>query len=80
MTTLPPTDPAAAGSIEIQVNGERQVVARGIDVAALLTHLGINSDRVGVERNKVLVRRVAHASTPVLAGDVFEIVSFVGGG
>ncbi|MEZ5962372.1 MAG: sulfur carrier protein ThiS [Planctomycetota bacterium] len=66
--------------IEIAVNGETRRVPTGLTVAALLAHLGVAATRVGVERNKCLVRKAEHETTPVEAGDRFEIVSFVGGG
>lgn len=69
-----------SAEIEIRVNGEPRRVPEGLMVAGLLAHLGIGRDRVGVERNKVLVRKAAHETTPVEPGDKFEIVSFVGGG
>lgn len=66
--------------IEIRVNGEVKRVPAGLVVAGLLQHLGVAGANVGVERNRQLVRKPEHASTPVEAGDRFEIVSFVGGG
>ncbi len=67
-------------AIEIQVNGETKRVPQGLSVEGLLLQLGVSANRVGVERNRQLVRKTEHAATPVQAGDRFEIVSFVGGG
>lgn len=67
-------------TIEILVNGETKRVPQGLSVEGLLSVLGISANRVGVERNRQLVRKAEHAATPVQAGDRFEIVSFVGGG
>lgn len=69
-----------AAEIEISVNGDVRRVPADLDVARLLAHLGIGASRVGVERNRELVPRARFADTRVLAGDRFEIVSFVGGG
>ena len=69
-----------AAEIEIRVNGDVRCVPADLDVARLLAHLGIGTSRVGVERNQELVPRARFADTRVLAGDRFEIVSFVGGG
>jgi thiamine biosynthesis protein ThiS len=69
-----------SATVSIRVNGEPREVPVGLTVATLLAHLGISRDRVGVERNQRLVRRAEHETTPVEAGDKFEIVSFVGGG
>ena len=49
-------------------------------LTALLTQLDIDPRRVAVERNFVVVKRDAYATTPVEAGDQIEIVNFVGGG
>lgn len=70
----------AEHTIDITVNGNVERVPAGLSVADLLAHLGVAAGRVGVERNKVLVRKAEHETTPVEVGDRFEIVSFVGGG
>lgn len=62
------------------VNGESVELPDGLTVAALLSHLGLRGERVAVERNGAVVRRARHAEEQVAAGDVLEIVSFVGGG
>ena len=49
-------------------------------IAALLQHLEIDSRRVAVERNFIVVKRETYATTPVETGDQIEIVNFVGGG
>ena len=69
-----------SATVSISVNGEAREVPAGLSVATLLAHLGISRDRVGVERNKRLLREAEHEITPVDAGDKFESVSFVGGG
>ncbi len=71
-------DPAPV--ISLVLNGEAREVPAGLTVAALLEHLGVSAARVAVERNGAVVPRATHASTPVEAGDVIEIVHFVGGG
>ena len=66
--------------IEILLNGEpRQVPAPG-SLADLLGHLALDARTVVVEHNRAIVRRPALAETPVAAGDVVELVHFVGGG
>ncbi len=69
-------------SFEIQVNGEARTVAAGSTVATLLGELGIDlkRSRVAVELNKLVVPRAEHAAAALAAGDVLEIVHFVGGG
>lgn len=62
------------------VNGESVELPDGLTVAALLAHLGLRAERVAVERNGAVVRRARHPEEKVAAGDVLEIVSFVGGG
>ena len=64
----------------ITLNGEPYHLDAPVSVAALLGRLGIDSRRVAVEHNLVVVRR-AHLETTVLGeGDHVEIVNFVGGG
>ena len=64
----------------IRLNGEPHAVAGPESISALLTALGIDSRRVAVEHNLVVVRREAYGSTIVHDGDEIEVVNFVGGG
>jgi thiamine biosynthesis protein ThiS len=66
--------------VEIQVNGEPRQVPAGLDLLGLLEHLDLRPETVVVEHNRVIVRRNALRGTQVGAGDVVEIVHFVGGG
>ena len=67
-------------TVRILLNGESRDLASPMTVQALLETLGIDSRRVAVERNLVVVRR-AHYGTEIVAdGDEVEIVNFVGGG
>jgi len=67
-------------SIEITLNGEPRRVARGLTVAALLAELGLHPGLVVVEHNREILERARLAETPIAAGDVLELVHFVGGG
>jgi sulfur carrier protein len=49
-------------------------------VADLLVALNLPTTRVAVEVNRQLVRRAAHASHRLAAGDQVEVVTLVGGG
>jgi len=62
------------------VNGEPLELPDGLTVAALLQHLGVRAERVAVERNGEVVRKVRHAEEKLQPGDTLEIVTFVGGG
>ena len=64
----------------LRLNGEPHAVAGPVSISALLTALGIDSRRVAVEHNLVVVRREAYGSTIVHDGDEIEVVNFVGGG
>jgi sulfur carrier protein len=66
--------------MEIQVNGESRSVAAETTVAALLQALGVHEGPVAVERNRRIIPRAEHATTLLNAGDVLEVVHFVGGG
>jgi len=67
-------------SLAVTVNGIAQECPAGASVEQLLGELQLPSDRVAVERNRQIVRRDQRASMVVEDGDVFEIVTFVGGG
>lgn len=67
-------------NMHVTVNGEKVEVAAGAKVGELLARLGVRLEAVAVERNRALVRRGEIATTPLAAGDVLEVVTFVGGG
>ena len=64
----------------ITLNGDPFELTGPLTVNELLTHLEIDSRRVAVERNLVVVKRAVYDSTVVKAGDEVEVVNFVGGG
>lgn len=66
--------------LSITVNGAPRTVPGPISLAGLLEHLGLDPRAVVVERNRAIVRRPSLADTPVVEGDVIELVHFVGGG
>jgi sulfur carrier protein len=67
-------------AVQITVNGEAREVPEALTVRGLIEHLGLTEGPVAVERNREIVPRAEHERTPVAAGDVLEIVHFVGGG
>ena len=66
--------------MQIQLNGEDQVVTDDTTIAALVESLGLQGRRLAVERNEDIVPRSAHADTRLHAGDRIEIVHAIGGG
>jgi sulfur carrier protein len=66
--------------VQIVVNGEAREVPEGLEVSGLLSHLGLPSDRVAIERNLEILPRSQWVKTSVEAGDRYEIVHLVGGG
>jgi sulfur carrier protein len=66
--------------MQLIVNGAPQQVPDGLTVLDLIQHLGLTDGPVAVEKNRQIVPRSEHAATALSAGDVIEIVHFVGGG
>jgi thiamine biosynthesis protein ThiS len=66
--------------LQITVNGEPKAVAEGATLADLVALLELAPERVAVEVNEHLVRRVAYAQTRLSGGDRVEVVTLVGGG
>jgi sulfur carrier protein len=64
----------------VTINGEVHEIPADLTLAGLVRHLGLTDGPVAIERNREVVPRADHASVTVEAGDVFEIVHFVGGG
>jgi thiamine biosynthesis protein ThiS len=66
--------------MNILINGERREVPDGLNVDALLAHLGMTAGRVAIERNFDILPRGRWSETQIQPNDSFEIVHFVGGG
>lgn len=66
--------------MQITLNGDPFEAAGPLTVSQLLVQLGIDSRRVAVEHNLVVLKRAAYDTTPLADGDQVEIVNFVGGG
>jgi len=66
--------------MQLTINGEVREVPDGLSLAGLLSYLQLTQGLVAIERNREVVPRREHASVLVQAGDVLEIVQFVGGG
>jgi sulfur carrier protein len=66
--------------MQLTINGEVREVPDGLSLAGLLVHLQLTEGLVAIERNRDVVPRREHASVFARAGDVLEIVQFVGGG
>lgn len=64
----------------IRLNGERFDLDRPITITELLQRLSIDTRRVAVEHNLVVVKKQAFDQTLITDGDEVEIVNFVGGG
>jgi thiamine biosynthesis protein ThiS len=70
-----------AGGMRITVNGEAVVVdVDRCDLDQLLLLRALPLEQVAVEQNGKVVRRADRKQTLVNDGDVFEIVTLVGGG
>ena len=67
-------------TLSISVNGEHRRVRKGMTIADLARELGLDPDKVAVERNLEVVPRSTLAEVAIEDGDDFEIVTFVGGG
>lgn len=66
--------------VEIRLNGEERAVVDGTSLTDLLEELGLGGRRVAVELNRDIVPRESYPTTTLSAGDVVEVVQFVGGG
>lgn len=66
--------------MRIVLNGNPHDVEPGTTVADLVARSTKPAELVAVEVNRAIVRRRAHATTPLAEGDTVEIVTLVGGG
>ena len=73
-------DSTVAGTLQITLNGEARTVKPGASLDDLLRELALDSRKVAIEHNRVIVARSLYGQTPVVSGDAIEIVGFIGGG
>jgi sulfur carrier protein len=66
--------------LKLTVNGDIRELPPGTTIQQLLELLELGRERVAVEVNAQVVRRVRHPEHPLAEGDRVEIVTFVGGG
>ena len=71
---------ASTHLLTVRVNGEPRRIGAGSSIAEMLAGLGIDPQRVAVERNLEIVPRSTLGDVEVADGDAFEVVHFVGGG
>jgi len=67
-------------TIEVQLNGEVRETEQGVSLDALIDKFQLPKQRVAVELNRSVIRRIDWPTTPINAGDVIEVIHFVGGG
>ncbi len=68
------------GTAGVMINGEHRRVPAGTSLAQLIAEVGLDPQRVAVERNLEIVPRSTFGQVLVEDGDAYEIVHFVGGG
>jgi len=66
--------------MRLTINGTSRDVPEDLTIRGLLEHLELTRGPVAVERNREIVPRAEHDCVRLQAGDVLEIVHFVGGG
>ncbi|MBE1236781.1 sulfur carrier protein ThiS [Phaeovibrio sulfidiphilus] len=66
--------------MHIVLNGETRELSSPVSLGAFLAHIGIDSRKVAVERNREIVSRTAYDDTLLQDGDQLEVVHFIGGG
>ena len=70
----------ALSLIEVTVNGVCRTIPEGKSILELLELLDVPAERVAVELDRAIVRKLDWGSTIVEAGARIEVVQFVGGG
>ena len=66
--------------MRIQVNGEYREFDLPLSIQDLIAVLGLRLERLAIELNGTVIRRVDWADTMLGDDDRIEIVHFVGGG
>ena len=66
--------------MKLILNGEDFEIAEPLSLSSLLAQLEIDTRRVAVEHNLIVVKREQLDTVTVSEGDRIEVVNFVGGG
>ncbi len=66
--------------MQLVINGQAREMEGIATVTELVAALGMQADRVALERNGEIVARAEWPQTPLSEGDRIELVHFVGGG
>lgn len=64
----------------ITVNGESRDVTPDTSLVGLIEALGLKRELTAVQRNDDIIHKDDLDSTPLLEGDVIELIRVVGGG
>jgi thiamine biosynthesis protein ThiS len=66
--------------LRVTVNGEERQFETAMSIDKLLDELGLEPQKIAVERNLEIVPRSQYQDITVADGDRLEIVQFIGGG
>ena len=66
--------------MRVVINGETKDVPEGLNLRSLLEHLSLPHQRIAVELNREVIRKVDWDRTQINSDSRIEIVHFVGGG
>jgi len=66
--------------MNVLINGETREVPDSVNLKALLELFSLPSQRVAVELNRSVIRKVDWETVTLSEGDKVEVIHFVGGG
>ena len=66
--------------MRLLLNGEERDIAGIVNIADLVSALGLDARKVAVERNLEIAPGSTYADVRLADGDRIEIVTFIGGG
>lgn len=66
--------------MELIINGENKTVTNLITIEDLLISLKLKPETTAVEKNRGIIERNNYSTEKLKAGDVLELIRFMGGG
>ncbi len=66
--------------MRLNINGRAEMVSGSITIEGLIEERGLAPKRVVIEYNGIVITRERWSEIQIREGDIFEIISFVGGG
>jgi len=64
----------------VKINGQQEKIPLNSSVENMVSNLNLEAERIVVELNEKIIKKIEWRHTIIKENDVIELISFVGGG